>query len=80
MKRLDAYLQHLREISAKYHKAIAEKRMSNDSELRQFQKGDLVLKTVRTDAKHWKRINLVLTLLVPGRLSKLTGMTMWWNT
>jgi hypothetical protein len=33
VKRLDACLQHLREISAKHQKVIAEKRMSNDSEL-----------------------------------------------
>ena len=70
VKRLDACLQHLREISAKHQKAIAEKRMSNDSELRQFQKGDLVLKTVRTDTKHWKKDKLGPNFTGPWKIIK----------
>ncbi len=70
VKRLDACLQHLREISAKHQKAIGEKRMSNDSELGQFQKGDLVLKTERTDTKYWEKDKLGPNFTGPWKVIK----------
>jgi hypothetical protein len=48
VKLLDKSLAILREISAKHQEEIKESRQSDASKLNQFQKGDLVLKSVRT--------------------------------
>jgi hypothetical protein len=50
----------LREISAKHQGKIKELRQSDASKLNQFQKGDSVWKSVRTNTIHWKKEKLAL--------------------
>ena len=51
--------------------AIAKKRKTKDSELTQFQEGDLVLKIVRTDIKQWKKEKLGPNFTGPWKVIKV---------
>ena len=65
VKLLDKSLVTLREISAEHQKKLKEARLSDTSKLNQFQVGDLVLKSVRTNSIHWKKEKLAPNFTAP---------------
>ena len=73
VKLLDKSLTILREISAEHQKKIKESRQSDASKLNQFQKGDLVLKSVRTNSIHWKKEKLAPNFTGPWIVLKVNS-------